>query len=426
MSTARLPRLALATIVLLLARHAWADDDDANALMLADQVDSTVAQRSDWRSFVEGSAGYSQWRAGNSRRDSQRLSLDTQYDHSLSPAWRLFVADRLDIGWPSQNGNAHGINTLKEAYLSWRAQPDSLLDAGRVNVRNGVATGYNPTDYFRRGAVRSPVSINPASLKENRQGSVMLRGQQLWDGGSLTALYAPELDNRPSSDGFSLNPGATNYRDRWLLSLSQKIGNDYTPQLLFYQEAGRDAQLGFNLTRLINDSTVAYLEWSGGRRQPELAQALQQYQPDCACKAWRNQLATGATYTSPNKQSLTVEYHYNGAALDREQWDALRHGYLPAYAQYRNWIATAQDSPTRQALFFYASWQDALLQHLDANLMHNVDLADHSRRLWFELRYHPGHVDYVIQWQRNSGEALSHFGAMPEAQSWQAQVRYYF
>ena len=57
------------------------------------------------------------------------------------------------------------------------ARPDTLIDLGRINVRNGVALGYNPTDYFRAGAVRAAVSVSPASLKENRQGSVMLRGQ---------------------------------------------------------------------------------------------------------------------------------------------------------------------------------------------------------------------------------------------------------
>lgn len=426
MSTARPAQLALVTAALLLAGPAHAEDDDMSALTLADQADTTVAQRSDWRTFIEGSAGANHWRNGNTRRDGERLSLDTQYDHSLSPAWRVVFADRLDLSWPARSGDQHAVNTLKEAYASWRAQPDTLLDTGRVNVRNGVATGYNPTDYFRRGAVRSVVSIDPRSLKENRQGSIMLRGQRLWDGGSLTALYAPKLGDRPSGDGFSLNVGATNDRDRWQLALSQKIGHDYTPQFLLYQQAGQSPQLGLNLTKLVNDATVAYVEWSGGRQLPTLAQALQPYIPDCGCKAWRNQVATGATYTTPNKLSLTGEYHYNGAALDRDQWDTLRGSYLPTYARYRNWLSAAQESPTRQALFVYASWQDAWAPHLDATAMYNRDLVDSSRRLWLELRYHPSRVDYAVLWQRSSGRALSNFGAMPESQSWQAQVRYFF
>ena len=46
---------------------------------------------------------------------------------------------------------------------------------GRINVRNGAALGYNPTDFFRSGALRSVVSIDPNSLRENRLGTVMLR-----------------------------------------------------------------------------------------------------------------------------------------------------------------------------------------------------------------------------------------------------------
>ena len=72
-------------------------------------------------------------------------------------------ADRLDMNRMDGISGNRDINTLKEAYLSWQAQPDRVADLGRINARNGVALGYNPTDYFRAGALRSTVSIDPAS-----------------------------------------------------------------------------------------------------------------------------------------------------------------------------------------------------------------------------------------------------------------------
>lgn len=412
-------------LTLLGAGSASADDTDASALMLADDAPGGVEKASDWRIFFEAAYGGTVKRSDGAAKASQRLSLDIQYEHSFSPDWRAFLANRLDWN-PPPTGSEDSINTLKEAYLSWRAQPETMLDMGRINVRNGVAMAYNPTDYFRSGALRSIVSISPDSLKENRQGSVMLRGQRLWQSGSLTLLYSPMLSRRPSADGFSLDLGATNRQNRWLIALSQKIGGSVTPQFLIYREAGLAPQFGLNLTALIDDATVAHIEWSGGRSPSQLTQALGQSIPACNCNAWRNHLATGLSYTTPNRISLTAEYHYNGSGLDQAAWNALRQGPLPIYGQYRGWVQSAQELPTRQALFFHGKWQDALINRLDFSVMHNVDIADSSRQTWLEARYHVAHFDYAVQWQRNSGRELSNFGAIAESRSWQAVMRYYF
>lgn len=409
------PALAAA---LLGAGIAWAQDPEANALMLADEAIGTLEKASDWRAFVEGAHG-------SAAEKSQRLSLDIQYDRSLSPEWRVFLADRLDTSRPAPNGGDNGINTLKEAYLGWRAQPETMLDMGRINVRNGVAMGYNPTDYFRSGALRSVVSISPASLKEDRQGSIMLRAQRLWESGSLTALYSPELKRRRDTDGLSLDVGATNDRNRWLIAASQKVGG-FTPQFLVYREEEMPAQFGFNLTGLLGNATVAHVEWSGGRGPSLLTQALKQPAPTCACNAWRNRLSAGLTYTTPKRISLTAEYHYNGGGLDETAWNALRQGPPAIYGQYRRWVQTAQELPTRQALFFHGTWQDAMINRLDISAMHNLDLADSSHRTWLEARYHVGNFEYALQWQRNGGRPSSNYGAVPESRGWQAAVRHYF
>ena len=125
--------------------------------------------------------------------------------------------------------------------------------------------GYNPTDYFRTGANRSIVSIDPVSLKTRRQGSVMLRGQRLWDGGSLTALVSPKLASEPNDGAFDLDFGATNYDNRMLVAYSQRVGDSFTPQVLLFKEGAQSPQVGLNLTSVLGSAAVAYFEWSGGR-----------------------------------------------------------------------------------------------------------------------------------------------------------------
>ncbi|MBI5721332.1 MAG: hypothetical protein HZC37_26980 [Burkholderiales bacterium] len=401
-------------------QRAWADD--TAALSLADSAPSKPSAPSDWQWYVEGALGQTRSRYGGGTAASQRLSLDVQVDQSFASRWRAVLADRLDVNWPASSGPHHGINTLKEAHLSWQVRDDRIVDLGRVNARHGVATGYNPTDFFRAGAIRSPVSVDPGSLKKNRLGSVMLRAQNLWRGGSFTALVSPKLAERATTEPFNPDFGATNNRLRWLVALGQQLTEDLNPQWLAYGGEGEATQLGFNLTTLLGDASVAFVEWSGGRSRKQLAQALNT--ADDA--AWRNRLAVGLTHTTASKLSLTLEYDHNSAALDRAHWNALMRGAPAAYLQYRNWTQNAQELPTRQALGAYALWQDALVQRLDLNAMVRINLADRSHLVWLEARYHLDRADLAWQWQVQSGRAGSEFGAAPHRRAWQALARYYF
>ena len=413
---------ALALLLLVATAPALAEDEDAAALLLADQTTMTAEQSKDWHVFVEAAARESRPQGAGTALHGARASIDARFDKTFAPGWRAVFADRLDMNRMNGVSGNQDINTLKEAYLSWQAQPDRIADLGRINARNGVAFGYNPTDTFRAGALRSIVSLDPASLRENRLGSMMLRGQQLWDGGALTALYSPKLADQGSAGDFNPDLGATNRRARWQLALSEKLSDALNPQWLLSGGAGQSPQLGLNLTALTSDATVAYFEWSGGRAPSLAAQALNSE----GDTAFRSRLSTGLTYTTPDNISLTAEYEYNGAGLDRTAWNALRHGPPAAYGLYRNFVANLQDPPTRDNLFLYALWQDALIKHLDLTAMVRRDLADHSRLQWLEMRYHWTRVDVALQTQLNTGQPGSNYGVLPDRRLWQAVARYFF
>lgn len=410
----------LLLILLLGARAALADDPDAAALLLADQAPADVERARDWQAFAEVAFGQTRLRNGT-LADNQRLSLDVQLDTVLAPGWRAVFADRLDMNWQSDPTRQNGINTLKEAYVSWQAREDRLFDAGRINVRNGVSIGYNPTDYFRAGAVRSMVSADPGSLKRNRLGTVMLRGQTLWNGGSFSALVAPKLASEPNAAALNPDIGATNDRHRWLLAFSQRLVGDITPQWLLYGEQGQAPQLGFNLTTLLGNATVGYVEWSGGRSRSLLAKAV-----GGDDTAFRNRLATGLTHTTANKLTLTLEYQYNGAGLRDDAWSALPRTSPAAYGRYRQLVQDLQELPTRQAVFFYGTWQDAFISRLDLNAMTRWNAADRSRLSWLEARYHWERNEVALQWQLNSGDAFSEFGAAPQQRIVQVLYRRFF
>ena len=411
---------ALALCLLLASARVLADDADEAALLLADQAPAATERAGDWQVFVEGALGQSRL-ANGALADNQRLSVDVLLDKAVAPGWRVVLADRLDMNWHNEPVRQNGVNTLKEIYASWQASDDRMVDLGRINARNGVAIGYNPTDYFRDGASRSIVSADPASLKKNRLGSVMLRGQALWSGGSLSALYSPKLVSQPNAASLNADIGSTNNRDRWLLAASHKLSDNFNPQWLLYGEENRSPQFGFNLAALANDATVAYVEWSGGRSRSLLTQVL-----GGDDTAFRNRLSTGLTWTAANKLSVTLEYQYNGAGLREADWTALPRTAPAAYGQYRRVLQNLQEMPTRQAAFLYASWQDALISHLDLNAMLRLNVADDSRLSWIEARYHWGRREVALQWQRNDGSAVSEFGAAPQRRIVQVLLRNFF
>lgn len=409
-------------LLLLRALTVVAQGQDLDALNLADKAEMKAEKPRDWKVFGEAGLRESTRRGTGQTLHAERLSLDVRYDKVFAPGWRAVFADRLDMNRAHGAAGDGNINTLKEAYLSWQSEPERIVDLGRINVRNGVATGYNPTDVFRAGAQRSTTSIDPASLRENRMGSAMLRGQALWEGGSLTALVSPRLADAPNSGAWSLDLGATNRRNRWQVALSQKMSDAIHPQLLVSGGEGESAQLGLNLSALANDATVVFFEWSGGRSRSLASQAL----GGTDDAAFRNRLATGLTYTTASNLSLTFELDYNGAGLDRDGWNALRRGSPLAYGRYRAFAANLQEPATRRHAFFYASWTDAFMKHLDLNAMLRYDAVDSSRLQWIEVRYHWTRMDLALQTQLNSGKPGSNYGAIAERRITQLLFKVFF
>lgn len=399
--------------------HAGTDDE---ALNLADATPVVQERTSPWRISTEAGLARTRQRYGLEDYNSARLSLDLYYDAIVKPGLRLVFSDRIDRTNASGNTKNETVNSLKEAYLSWHPEGNLIGDIGRINARYGAAFGYNPTDFFRSSALRSITSIDPNSLRENRLGTGMLRTQALLDGGSVTAIYAPKLASTPNDKPFSADFGATNNRDRWLIAGSKQFSENFNPQLMLFGGSGQSVQAGVNLSTLLNQATVGYVEWSGGMSQSLYAEALGTNQ----AKSFRQRVAAGLTYTNAYKMSLTAEVDYNGAGLGKNEWLALAPMSPTNYFRYRTYAQDRLELPTRTALFLYGTWQNAFVNHLDLKAMVRMNLADRSRLNWIEARYHFTKVDLSLQLQHNGGKAFSEYGGLPQRQKLQTTVTYYF
>ena len=347
--------------------------------------------------------GYS-WRNKLSSPSSQgRLAVDFRRDWTLSPHWRASLSNRLESAQPL-NGTAQteARNVLRESFFSWHTdfsrsesggQADAEIDAfyvdvGRINQRLGVASGYNPTDYFRAGSVISSVSQNLATLRQNRLGTVTVRAQWLSATHAVSLAWVPQLSDRDTSDthSFSLGLERTNRQQasllRWASSLGERISLDI-PVL------ARNSRIetGLNVTALVGDSLVTTLELSTARRDalPTVADAVAA-RPATQQRSLR--LAVGGTWTAASGIALTLERHYAGEALTKSSWNAWRRAMRQggaggdaanaAFGRLASDLGYRQDLLVRDMWFGRIAWDDAF-QRKGLNLVAFMPLNAYDR-----------------------------------------------
>ena len=371
---------------------------------------------------LEAAVGRAQERAsGGQHRSLRRGSLDLVYSARLAPRWQFVLSDRVDALHPHERDTT--VNSLRELYVGWQDEAAQWgVEAGRVNLRQGPALGFNPTDFFRDGALRVSTTVNPLLVREYRLGSVMLRAQRMWADGSLCSAQSRPKAEHTTNEGWSGDLGATNKRDRALLSLSTRWSASTSSQLHLQAERGGRPQVGASFSSLVGDATVFYGEWSWSREPTLLQRALRQDAP----RKDGHRLAAGLTYTTASKLSLTAEFEHNDFALssaERRTLVATAPGLFGAYLLEAN---RRQDLAARQSVMLYAKQTDAIWRNLDLTALVRTNPGDHSTLSWVELRYRFTRFDLSVQGLSYRGRAGSEYGSSPYRNSVQAVATVYF
>ncbi len=406
---------------LMLPRSSFGTEIDPLALESAQPAEAP-AKASPTRIFVEAAAGRISQRYGLSDLDSHRLSLDFSHKARLGYGWRAVLSNRIDNIRPAGGDTPSTLNSLREAYVGWQDEAGTILvEFGRINLRNGTAYGYSPTDIFRDGSLRTVTTADPLAQRENRLGTFMLRGQYIGDFGTISLALAPKLADRPSNDRFSIDAGATNNRNRSLLTFSGKYSDRLSGQALLVHDDVRGTQWGANMTALLSDAMVAHAEWLRGRDQVLLGTAQ-----SASNRMTRNRAAAGLTFTSATRLSVTAEYDYNEFAPREATLASAAQTGLENVSGFLLETQRRQEIASRGAYLVYATQRDLLQKGLDLTALLRINADDHSRLGWLELRYHWPKVDVAVQWQHTSGRATSEYGVVPYRQSIQVLGAYYF
>ena len=409
-------------VAMMQALPSVATEADIDPLSLESAPEASAEVAANTKLFIEVTAGNAAQRYLPSSRHFRRASIDFTHATRLTPTLRGVLSDRIDYTDPAEADADSTVNSLREAYLSWQPEGgNTVLELGRINLRYGPAYGYNPTDYFRDASLRTLTSTNPFAMRENRLGSVMLRAQRLWVGGSMSVAYSPKLEDRPSAEGWNLDLGATNNRNRGLVEVSTQFSQRLSSQVLLYKEQDQSASLGASLTALLSDAAVAHVEWSNSSEINPLRRAL----GEPTTPARRNRLVGGITYTTLGKLSVTAEYQYNGFGANQQDWDALASAPQAKWAYLLD-AQRRQEQVPRQAMLIYLTQKSLFLKDLDMTAFLRVNAEDQSRQAWLELRHHWNKFDLALQWQRYSGGGASEYGIVPDSRTVQILGNYYF
>jgi len=338
-------------------------------------------------------------------------------------------------------------NDPREAYLTWEPLPQTYLEAGRINVRNGVAFGYNPTDFFRARTTVSQSSADPGALRENRLGTVMVRAQRIFDGGTVEFVYAPKL-HTPARVGAVADPldpkfDQTNAADRFMAAYSFEL-EEFSPQILVYHESGR-TKIGFNASHPVSNSIIAYLSWTGGEAPSEIADAIAfgkrtgtlppsipVLPPTSSSHAFRNDVSAGAYWTGEDKETVSLEYNYHQTGFSKRDWkNWFAIGADPAAANemwfIRGYASDQQDPISQHQMFARVDWSEPFqIEHLDVNGFVMTSIEDGSCLGQFAVGY-----DLSDNWSvgayfgGSTGGARSEWGSLRDAASATVQVTRY-
>jgi hypothetical protein len=337
--------------------------------------------------FVENDLGLASYRGtfavplffAPESRWANRTSVDALDRWSLTPDLTLDYADRLSVTtsdgvvFPRDSVR----NELKELYLVWEPVPQTYVQFGRINVREG-SYGYSPVDFFSARTTVAQASSSPAAARENRLGTVMLRVQRVFDGGTVSVIYAPKLhDPAPLGavpDWIDPKIDQTNGSDRMLASLSLEV-EDFSPEVFLYNGSGR-TKYGLSLSHPIGNSIIGYAAWTGGRapslatdafRFAQLTGTIPSFVPMPpaldSSRTFRSALSVGSSWTASEKVNVVLEYEYNGAGLSKQDWrNWFAFGADPSNASaawyVRGYAGDQQQPISQHQMFAYASWYE--------------------------------------------------------------------
>ena len=269
---------------------------------------------------------------------------------------------------------------VQELALTYSLGAQTSLQIGRINIRNGVASGFNPTDWFRDNSLVLTGSAAAADRRNERLGVLALTATTTLGQTLVQAGYRPEIKASSGSiwsdrDNYGLSLDRTNASEAFFIKATPNIGDNLSLTANALMLDG-DPGVGFELSGTIGDNLVLYSEVMAQRRLSLAAEALAGGEGSTALRAglgadesrkWHVQSALGLNWALPQNLvgmrdiSLTFEHHLNTGGLSGNEIDTLAtaSGADLAATGLLYGLANRRQAPlARQQLFTRIAWND--------------------------------------------------------------------
>lgn len=340
---------------------------------------------------------------------------------------------------------------VQELAVDVKAADWLTVEAGRINVRNGVATGFNPTDWFKADSLVVADSFDTVDRREDRLGTVVLQG--VWHNEKAVLVTGYRVPVAGGTDTwlsdrsfFGQGLDRTNGQSAVYAKLTPLGSQNLSTTLNAFYEPDQPG-LGAEASGAVSETLVLFAEWFAQRRRSlvdesrRLVPLPRSVADRLGAKDGRrllNQAAVGATWSLPleavgNKDvSLTAEYHYNQAGLSKGEVDAWFDAGLSGAARsgplwaVRGTAVRLQEPLTRHELFLRFSYKEVVTD-VDVGAIAFVSPQDGSALVQADVDVKVlvnGRMRFTVF--TAAGPEKSVFGSLPSDYGCRASLSYTF
>ena len=331
----------------------------------------------------------------------------------------------------------------QELAFTWAAQPGISVEAGRINVRSGVAGGFNPTDWSKANSLILADSLDVSDRREDRLGILTATVAADTPLGLILAGYRPPVEaNRNTvwtdSDVVGLGLDRTNPDHAGFFRFTPDFGGNISTTVSALIQEG-ESGVGVEFSASPHDSVVLYAEAFAQRRQDIATRALSGIPAAAAAfgidggRSYNFQSAIGGTWSLPTflvgneDVTLSLEHHFNQAGLDRDGLDSLQRlaqGSPAAAGLVRKTAADLQEPLTRHEFFGRFSWTD-FIDDADLSAIAIIEPYDGSGIAQITVE-HPITLETIIGFRAATswGGDSSAFGGNPVQTSVQLSLEF--
>jgi len=378
-------RYLLTFFILIAMTHA----DELDMFDEVDKIDSSKSAFEEEKSFMDTRLKLS-YQYNDENADIKALYLNINKDEKKYRADMRIIADEDEIS-----------TYVKELYYKGKISENNFFELGRVNVKEGVASGFNPTDYFK-GTSSLTLSSDPKEQKDNRLGSLLIQDTMFFDTYTLKAIYSPKVS--------ASHLNKTNYKDRASLSIDYRGFKDVSLSTIAHWNED-NLNMGLNLS-YIWGRWIFYSE-----------------------NSWKTdvyQASLGLNYTSESNIITTLEYIYNEEGLNKSEWknyfDLARRSPQSAqeFGELRAKVAKSQSEMSREKIFLLSRITD-IETNLDASAMVWLNPYDKSTFSQVGLEYALKDDLQTNVYLRNyRGDDDSEYGSSNDDYQILIEAEYYF